>query len=334
MNSKVTKNSEGAYKFSVAPMMDYTDRHFRVIMRLISNRALLYTEMIVVNALKHSKKRDYLLYYDPIEHPISLQIGGDDPKLLADASKIAQDWGYDEINLNIGCPSPKVKHANFGACLMANPDHVARCIEAMTKATDIPVTIKHRIGIDNLDSDDFLHKFVNKVHQAGAKRFAIHARKAWLNGLNPKQNRTIPPLEYQKVERLKNHFPHLKIELNGGLKTPKDCLNSLKVFDGAMVGRAAYSHPLLWQHIDELVFGEASQTIKASQIIRKLIPYTEKHLNNNGKLWDISKHLINIVQGVPGAKAWRHNLSSKAQKKKGSIKILEEASEQLENEGL
>ena len=239
-----------AYRFSIAPMMDCTDRHFRVLMRQISQRSLLYTEMVVAKALHHSSNRKKLLDFDDIEHPISLQVGGDDPNLLADAARMAADWGYDEINLNVGCPSPRVKAGNFGACLMAQPKQVAKCIEAMSNASLLPVTIKHRIGIDDLDSDLFLTKFVDSIAEAGAKRFAIHARKALLKGLNPKENRSIPPLQYDKVKHLKIKRPDLIIELNGGLLTPHDCLNALKIFDGAMVGRAAYSHPLIWKNID------------------------------------------------------------------------------------
>ena len=203
MVSKISPQLDKAYRFSVAPMLDCTDRHFRILMRQICKRSLLYTEMIVAKALHHNKKLESLLDFDSNEHPIALQIGGDDPKLLAEASRLAEAWGYDEINLNVGCPSQKVKAGNFGACLMANPDQVARCIEAMANASPLPVTIKHRIGIDNFDSDEFLKEFVDRIDSAGAKRFAIHARKAWLEGLNPKENRTIPPLQHDRVALLK-----------------------------------------------------------------------------------------------------------------------------------
>ncbi len=323
-----------SYRFSVAPMLDCTDRHFRVLMRQISRHALLYTEMIVAKALKHSKKINRILDFDEIEHPISLQIGGDDPILLAEAARLAEAWGYDEVNLNVGCPSPRVTSGNFGACLMAEPDQVAKCIEAMTNAIKLPVTIKHRIGIDDLDSDFLLQSFVDCVSQAGAKRFAIHARKAWLSGLNPKENRTIPPLQHERVINLKKQRPELIIELNGGLNTPNDCLIALKHCDGAMVGRAAYSHPLRWKKIDELIYKEEPRQIIASSVIRGLMPHAEKHLANNGRLWDICRHLIQVVENVPGARNWRRNLSIKAQKRTADLNVLEEAAQHLEQIGL
>ena len=333
MVAKSSLINDHSYRFSVAPMMSYTDRHFRVLMRLISQRSLLYTEMIVAKAIHHNPKRKDLLDFDEIEHPISLQVGGDDPKLLSECALIAEHWGYDEINLNIGCPSPKVKSGNFGACLMAHPDQVARCIEAMTKKTSIPVTVKHRVGIDNLDSQFFLNKFVDELSSAGAKRFAVHARKAWLNGLNPHQNRTIPKLDYEKVSKLKEHRPEIKIELNGGLNTPIDCLKALEIFDGAMVGRAAYKNPLKWQHVDELIFGDQPKQVKASQVIHQLIPYAINHLSRNGRLWDIAKHTLHLVQGIPGAKRWRAEMTLQAQNKNADISIFEKAARDLANYG-
>ena len=323
-----------AYRFSVAPMLDCTDSHFRVLMRQITQKSLLYTEMIVANALHYSNRRNRLLDFNSIEHPISLQIAGDNPQLLAESARMAEAWGYDEINFNVGCPSSKVSSGNFGACLMANPDKVAHCIEAIANATKLTVTIKHRIGIDNLDSDILLSNFVDIVASAGAKRFAIHARKAWLKGLDPKENRTIPPLEYKRVEKLKKNRPNLIIELNGGLETPEDCINALKIFDGAMVGRSAYQHPLRWKDIDEIIFAQKSQIIKPSKVIEGIIPYAEKHLMKKGRLWDIAKHILQLVEEVPGARAWRRSLSLKAQKKDSDIRILEEAMKDLKKVGL
>tara|TARA_B100000029_G_scaffold332945_1_gene325103 strand:- start:169 stop:1173 length:1005 start_codon:yes stop_codon:yes gene_type:complete len=334
MVSKSSPLLKKPYRFSIAPMMDCTDTHFRVLMRQISKKALLYTEMIVANALHHSKCKENLLNFDPIENPIALQIGGDNPTVLAEAAKLGEDWGYDEINLNVGCPSPRVKAGNFGACLMANPNQVAKCIEAMANATRLPITVKHRIGIDNLDSDELLRKFVDQIASAGAERFVVHARKAWLNGLNPKQNRTIPPLQYERVASLKKQRPYLTIELNGGLDTPDDCIKALHTFDGAMVGRAAYAHPLRWQHIDEIIFEEEPSSIKPSQVIRALIPYAQNHLVKNGKLWDLSKHILQLVEGLHGARLWRKELSLEAQKHNADIKILEVAARKLEDSGL
>ncbi len=334
MMENSSKQTQESYRFSVAPMMDYTDRHFRVLMRQITRKALLYTEMVVAQALYHTKKPNHLLDFDTEEHPIALQIGGDDPIHLANAARLAENWGYDEINFNVGCPSPRVQSGNFGACLMANPDLVARCVESMKKASSLTVTVKHRIGIDNLDNDILLQEFVDRVAAAGAQRFAIHARKAWLKGLNPKENRTIPPLQYERVENLKRNRPYLTIELNGGLTTPAECLQALKIFDGVMVGRAAYKHPLRWQQIDELIYKDNPQSITASKIIKNMLPYTQQHLMKNGQLWEIAKHFLNIVQEVPGARSWRKSLSFKAQKRNADLNVLLEAATQLEDVGL
>ena len=334
MNSNALKTKQLAnYRLSIAPMMDYTDRHFRVLMRQITKKSLLYTEMIVAQALHFSKNRNKLLDFDEIEHPISLQLGGDNPNLLVEAAQMAQDWGYDEINLHIGCPSPKVKSGNFGACLMGKPKIVANCIEKMKKSCNIPITIKHRLGIDNLDSDDYLIKFVDTCSLAGADRFIVHARKAWLNGLNPKENRTIPPLQYERVEKLKNERPKLIIELNGGIKTINDCIKTLKKFDGAMVGRAAYSHPFLWTKIDSKIYGQDEEYLSRSKVIEKIIPYAQKHIENEGRLWQISKHILNLIENIPNAKILRQELSEKSQTQKADVSILKKIAQQLEDAG-
>ena len=310
-----------AYKFSVAPMLDCTDKHFRVLMRQISKRALLYTEMVVAQALHHNDNKKKFLDFESIEHPISLQVGGDNPKLLSEAAELAQIWGYDEINLNIGCPSQKVQSGNFGACLMAQPEKVAECVKAMTQASDLPVTVKHRIGIDNEEGELFLINFVDKVSEAGAQRFSIHARKAWLKGVNPKENRTVPPLEYEVVSKLKEDRPNLLIELNGGLNTLNDCLAALKQFDGVMVGRAAYKNPLLWKEVDAIIYKEKPKEINAYKVLKGMIPYVERHLYMGGRLWDITKHTVNLVQNVPGAKSWRHKITQESQRKDAGIDI-------------
>ena len=330
----MTAPDTAAYRFSVAPMLDCTDRHFRVLMRQISRHALLYSEMVVAQALHHTNRRDRLLDFDPVEHPIALQVGGDDPTLLADAARLAHDWGYDEINLNVGCPSQKVQAGNFGACLMAEPDLVARCVEAMAAASPLPVTVKHRIGIDDLDSDALLTAFVDRVAEAGASRFAVHARKAWLEGLDPKQNRTVPPLQHDRVVELKQRRPGLIIELNGGLESPEDCLKALEHCDGAMVGRAAYAHPLRWSGIDAQVFGEAPRTVRASDVIEGLIPHASAHLERGGRLWDLCRHLMQLVEGVRGARHWRRNLGERAQRPGADLIVLEEAGRQLRDAGL
>ena len=334
MNVKHSPILEGAYRFSVAPMMDCTDRHFRVLMRHITKRALLYSEMIVAKSLHYSLNRKKLLDFNEIEHPIALQIGGDDPKLLSEATRMAEAWGYDEINLNIGCPSSKVKAGEFGACLMANPQKVARCIEAMVNSSKLPVTIKHRIGIDNLDSDDFLLSFIDEVANAGAQRFSIHARKALLNGLNPKENRTIPPLDYEKVKRLKKKRSNLIIELNGGLTNTEECLKALEDFDGVMVGRAVYENPIVWNDIDSVFYGDKKLNINQSSIFQQLIPYAENHLKDNGKLWEICRHTLKLIKGIPRAKVLRHELSLNAQKSNADINLLEKVAQQLKDAGL
>ena len=326
-------NEIANYRLSIAPMMDCTDRHFRVLMRQITKKSLLYTEMIVAQALHYSKNRNKLLDFDDIEHPISIQVGGDNPHLLAEAAQMAEDWGYDEINLNIGCPSPKVKSGNFGACLMGKPKIVAECIEKMKKSCNLPVTVKHRVGIDNLDSDNYLMQFVDDCSIAGADRFIIHARKAWLNGLNPKENRTIPPLQYERVQKLKNNRPGLIIELNGGINTINDCIKTLRIFDGAMVGRAAYSHPYIWTNIDSLIYGEQKEYLSRSKIIKKIIPFAQKHLDNEGRLWQISKHIINLIENIPNARLIRQELSEKSQTQKADVSILKKTAQQLEDAG-
>ena len=330
----MTATETAAYRFSVAPMLDCTDRHFRVLMRQISRHALLYSEMVVAQALHHSNRRDRLLDFDAVEHPIALQVGGDDPTLLADAARLASDWNYDEINLNIGCPSQKVQAGNFGACLMAEPDLVARCVEAMSNATSLPVTVKHRIGIDDLDSDDLLTAFVDQVASAGASRFSVHARKAWLDGLDPKQNRTIPPLQHDRVQALKQRRPHLTIELNGGLDSPEDCLEALKTCDGAMVGRAAYAHPLRWAAMDNVVFGKPPRDVLASDVVTGLLPHASAHLSRGGRLWDLCRHLVQLVEGVRGARHWRRELGDRAQRPGADLTVLEEAGRQLREAGL
>ncbi len=325
----------GAYRFSVAPMMDYTDRHFRVLMRQITRRSLLYTEMVVAQALHYSERRERLIAFASCEHPIALQVGGDDPELLAEAARIAADRGYDEINLNVGCPSEKVQKGRFGACLMAEPAHVARCISAMSAASRLPVTVKHRIGIDAQDSYPELLAFVDTVAAAGARRFSVHARKAWLEGLDPKQNRTIPPLRYEMVHQLKQDRPDLTIELNGGLLDLSSCQQQLQQVDGVMVGRAAYEHPLRWATVDQELFGDSSQpTACASSVVRGLIPYAETWCSSGGRLWAIARHLVQVVEGVSGARHWRRELGQAAGERQAGPEVLERAALQLEERGL
>ena len=338
------QHGQTSYRFSVAPMMDYTDRHFRMLMRQITRRSLLYTEMVVAQALHHARKQpeasqpggrlERLIGFDPIERPLALQVGGDDPALLAEAAQLAADWGYDEINLNVGCPSEKVQKGRFGACLMAEPDHVARCVAAMAAASALPVTVKHRIGIDERDSYAELLHFVDTLAGAGAQRFGVHARKAWLEGLDPKQNRTIPPLRYDLVHQLKRERPDLTIEINGGLETLGDCLSQLQVVDGAMVGRAAYHHPLRWAGVDHDVFNDSSHVkAKASTVVRGLMTYADNWRRRGDRLWPIARHLVHVVEGVAGARAWRQQLTQAAGQRDAGAEVLEAAARQLEAHG-
>ena len=338
------QHGQTSYRFSVAPMMDYTDRHFRMLMRQITRHSLLYTEMVVAQALHHARKQpeasqpggrlERLIGFDPIERPLALQVGGDDPVLLAEAAQLAADWGYDEINLNVGCPSEKVQKGRFGACLMAEPDHVARCVAAMATASALPVTVKHRIGIDERDSYAELLHFVDTLAGAGAQRFGVHARKAWLEGLDPKQNRTIPPLRYDLVHQLKHDRPDLTIEINGGLETLGDCLSQLQVVDGAMVGRAAYHHPLRWAGVDHDVFNDSSHAKpKASTVVRGLMTYADNWRRRGDRLWPIARHLVHVVEGVAGARAWRQQLTKTAGQRDAGAEVLDAAARQLEAHG-
>ncbi|WP_254967262.1 tRNA dihydrouridine(20/20a) synthase DusA [Cyanobium sp. CH-040] len=332
-----------SYRFSVAPMMDCTDRHFRVLMRQITRHSLLYTEMVVARALHHARlepgaerpggRLERLLGFDPCEQPLALQLGGDDPALLAEAARLAADWGYDEINLNVGCPSEKVQQGRFGACLMADPQQVARCVEAMASATRLPVTVKHRIGIDDRDSYAELLAFVDAVAAAGAQRFSVHARKAWLQGLDPKQNRTIPPLRHDWVHRLKGDRPQLTIEINGGLQTVEDCLHHLRQVDGAMVGRAAYDHPMRWAGVDQRIHRDpgGGEPATPATVVRGLIPYAERWCSRGERLWPIARHLVKLVQGVPGARPWRQQLTAAAGSRQAGPEVLEGAARQLED---
>ncbi len=333
MKSYPINSINNLHKISVAPMMDCTDKHFRMIMRKISSKALLYTEMIVAQSLIYTEQKEQFLDFNPEEHPLSIQFGGDNPKVLQEAAKMAQDWGYDEINFNVGCPSPRVCSGNFGASLMKEPTRVARCIESLKNSCNLPVTIKHRIGVDDEDSFDKLDSFVKEVANAGADRFTVHARKAFLKGLNPKQNRSIPPLKYEVVKELKKINPKILIEINGGFTNIDQCKKVLNDLDGVMIGRSAYKYPLRWSEIDQKIYGKNISKKKASEIIFSLVPYIEKHLKNGGKTWDICKHLINLVEGIPKAKIWRNTISTRSIKQELSMEYLIKLTVELEKAG-
>ena len=328
-----TNSIKNIHKLSIAPMMDCTDKHFRMIMRQISSEALLYTEMIVAQSLVYTNTKEKFLDFNNEEHPISIQFGGDDPKILKEAAQMAEDWGYDEINFNVGCPSPRVCSGNFGASLMKEPEKVAKCIESLKNSCSLPITIKHRIGVDENDSFSNLNNFVRRIANAGADRFTVHARKAILKGLNPKQNRTVPPLKYDVVKKLKSLNPKLLIEINGGFTNIDESIEALNDFDGVMIGRSVYKHPLRWSKIDQKIYGVNTKSKSASNIILSLIPYIEEHLSNGGKSWDICKHLINLVEGIPKAKIWRNQISDRSIKKELDIKFLLEATTRLQEMG-
>ena len=333
MSFNQSNSMKNIHKLSIAPMMDCTDKHFRMIMRKISSKALLYTEMIVAQSLVYTNKKENFLDFNNEEHPISIQFGGDNPVILKEVARMAQDWGYDEINFNVGCPSPKVCSGNFGASLMKEPEKVAKCIESLKNSCSLPVTIKHRIGVDEDYSFINLNNFVRDVANAGADRFTVHARQAILKGLNPKQNRTIPPLKYDVVKKLKELNPKLLIEINGGFTNIDESLEALREFDGVMIGRSVYKHPLRWSEIDQKIYGMNTKPKSASNIIFSLIPYIEKHITNGGKSWDICKHLINLVEGIPKAKIWRNQISNKAIKKELDIAYLLKLTSRLEEMG-
>ena len=315
-------------RFSVAPMLDWTTRHCRYFHRQFSQHALLYTEMITAPAILHAKYD--LLEYDPAENPVALQLGGSDPKQLAHCAKLVEERGYTEVNLNVGCPSDRVQNGMFGACLMGKADLVADCIKAMQDAIQIPVTVKHRIGIDDLDSYEFLCDFIEKV-QAYSNDFIVHARKAWLSGLSPKENREIPPLDYERVYQLKRDFPHLNISINGGIKTIEEIKYHLQFVDGVMVGREAYQNPSLLGEIDSQIFGENRPLVTAREAVEKMLPYIEKELAKGVYLNHIVRHMLGAFQNCKGARQWRRYLSENACKAGANVSVVEEALKFVEN---
>lgn len=311
-------------RFSVAPMLDWTDRHCRYFHRLLSSQTLLYTEMVTTGAIIHGKG-DFLAYNEE-EHPVALQLGGSNPADLARCAKLAQERGYDEINLNVGCPSDRVQNGRFGACLMAEPDLVAQCVAAMKEVVDIPVTVKTRIGIDDQDSYEFLTNFVTLVSEkGGCEQFTIHARKAWLSGLSPKENREIPPLDYPRAYQLKQDFPHLIIAVNGGVKTLAEAKEHLQHLDGVMIGREAYQSPYLLAEVDQQIFGLDTPVKKRSQVVQEMYPYIEQQLAQGSYLGHITRHMLGLFQNMPGARQWRRHISENAHKAGAGIEVVEQA---------
>ena len=311
-------------RFSIAPMMDCTDRHERYFLRLISRRVLLYTEMVATDAILYGD-RARLLEFDAFEHPTALQLGGSDPEDLALCAKVGEDWGYDEINLNVGCPSNRVQSGRFGACLMQEPELVRDCVCAMRDAVNIPVTVKTRIGIDDRDSYEELVNFVETVAESGCKVFAFHARKAWLRGLSPKENRTVPPLAYDVVYQIKRDFSDLVVVINGGITSLNAVATHLTHVDGVMVGREAYSNPYFLSNVDHRFFGAARSIPSRQEILQAFLPYVSTQLDQGVRLHHIARHLMGLFAGRPGAKAWRRYIGKNAHRNDAGVEMLKAA---------
>jgi len=320
--------TDRVYPLSVAPMMDRTDRHFRYFMRQMTKRTLLYTEMVTSAAIIHGD-REKLLGFSPEEKPLVLQIGGDQPQELAICAEIAEDMGYDQVNLNVGCPSSRVQDGNFGACLMAQPQRVAEAVSKMQQRVNIPVTVKHRIGIDDRDRYEDMANFVEIVSGSGCQQFTVHARKAWLQGLSPKDNRNIPPLRYEDVHRLKQEFPHLLIEINGGLTTFSQVHEQLKSVDAVMIGRAAYDNPYLFATADQEFYGEKTIPLTRHQVVEAMFPYLEYWLSRGVKLNSIMRHVLQLFSGQPGTKAWKRYLSENGYLAGAGVEVVQEALTQV-----
>ena len=311
-------------RLSVAPMMDWTSRDFRYLCRLITRHTLLYTEMVTAPAIIHGH-RDTLLGFDALEHPVAVQLGGSDPAQLAEAARICADYGYDEINLNVGCPSDRVQSGRFGACLMAHPQLVADCVAAMAAAVPLPVTVKSRIGIDDQDDYAFLHTFVETVREAGCRSFTIHARKAILAGLSPKENRDIPPLVYERAYAIKQDFPDCEIIINGGIRSLEAVREHLDQVDGVMIGREAYMNPWFLCEADPLLFGTPAPCTDRHSVIEAFLPYVTRRYAEGVHPKHILRHVLNLFQGIPGARAFRRHLSTRAHLPDATPEVLEEA---------
>jgi tRNA-dihydrouridine synthase A len=322
MTEKTTKSCD--FLFSVAPMMDWTEGHCRVFHRLLTRRARLYTEMLTTPAIIHGD-RARLLGFDPSEHPLALQLGGSDPADLATAAKIGEDFGYDEINLNVGCPSDRVKDGRFGACLMAEPELVASGVDAMKRAVKIPVTVKCRIGIDDQDPEVSLDALARGVIAAGADVLIVHARKAWLNGLSPKENRDIPPLDYDRVYRLKAALPQVPVIINGGIGSLEEASAHLDHVDGVMLGRAAYQEPWRLLNVDPELFGESAPHATMKDALEAVVPYIERELARGTRLHAITRHFVGAFHAVPGARAFRRHLAEQGVKPGAGVNVLREA---------
>lgn len=312
------------HKLAIAPMMDWTDRHCRFLHRLLTKRTLLYTEMVVADAVLHGDL-ERLLGFDASEHPVALQLGGSDPEKLATAAKIAADYGYDEINLNVGCPSDRVQSGAFGACLMREPELVARCVAAMKAVVEVPVTVKCRIGVDEQDPETALPALAVPVLDAGADALWVHARKAWLEGLSPKENRDVPPLDYDRVYRLKQQFPHVFIGINGGITDLNQALEHLTHVDGVMLGRAAYHNASLLGDVDQRIYGEETVAVDWNMVCAAMMAHAEAHMASGGRLNHVTRHMVGLFQGVAGARRFRQILSMESVRKGAGPEVIEAA---------
>ena len=320
----MTASAPLSRRLSVAPMMDCTDRYDRAFLRCITRRTLLYTEMVVADAAIHGA-RERLLGFDAMEHPVALQLGGSEPGKLAEAARIGEQAGYDEINLNVGCPSDRVQSGRFGACLMAEPELVASCVAAMRSAVAVPVTVKCRIGIDDMDDEGTLPAFIARIADTGCSSFTVHARKAWLQGLSPKENREIPPLRYDVVYATKARFPELEIVINGGIPDLDAAEQHLDRVDGVMLGRAAYHTPFVLADADRRIFGEAVVAPSRREIVDRFLPFMARHLAEGVPLHRMTRHMLGLYQGVPGARAWRRRLSTEATRPGAGLEVVEQA---------
>ncbi|WP_020558050.1 tRNA dihydrouridine(20/20a) synthase DusA [Thiofilum flexile] len=312
------------HRFTVAPMLDWTDRHCRYFHRLLTTQAVLYTEMVTTGALIHGDTQRHL-QFDRAEHPLALQLGGSEPALMAQCAQLAEQAGYYEVNINVGCPSERVQKGAFGACLMAEPELIAANVQAMQAATTLPITVKHRIGIDDQEDYAAMHHFVQTVAAAGCKTFIVHARKAWLKGLSPKENREIPPLRYELVYQLKQDLPELDIIINGGITTLEQCLEHLNYVDGVMIGREAYHNPWLLAQVDPLLYAVPARFTKRKQVLTAYLDYIEQQLSLGVPLQHLTKPILGLFQGLAGAKRFRRHISEQAHKKEADIRVVMQA---------
>lgn len=315
-------------RFTLAPMMEWSTSDCRTFWRLLTKKAVLYSEMVTTGALLHGDKARFL-DYNACEHPLALQLGGSNPKDLAECSKIAEGWGYNEVNLNCGCPSDRVQNGMIGACLMAEPELVAECIATMQNAVKIPVTVKHRIGIDDMEDYEGLVKFVSTIAETGCNTFIVHARKAWLKGLSPKENREVPPLQYDKVYQLKQDFPHLEIIINGGITTLEQSKQLLEHVDGVMLGREAYANPYLLAEVDQQIYGVPGPVISRQEVMEGFIAYCEEQLAKGTRLNHLTRHILGLYHGMPRARQFRRILSEQAHKPGAGIDVVKQALEVL-----